>query len=76
MLDALAYLNAARAAGTPAALEVYRSGLGAHVWIFFTDPLPAATARTLGSGLLRDAMALRGQRTCPVTTGCSPLRTR
>ena len=49
MLDALAYLKAARAFGAPAALEVSRSGIGAHVWIFFTDPVPAATARQLGT---------------------------
>jgi superfamily II DNA or RNA helicase len=61
MLDALAYLKAARAVGVPAALEVSRSGIGAHVWIFFTGPVPAATARELGSGLLREAIALRGQ---------------
>lgn len=61
MLDALAYLKAARAVGFPAALEVSRSGIGAHVWIFFTGPVPAATARALGSGLLRKAIALRGR---------------
>ena len=61
MLDALAYLKAARAVGVPAALEVSRSGIGAHVWIFFTGPVPAATARALGSGLLREAIALRGR---------------
>jgi superfamily II DNA or RNA helicase len=61
MLDALAYLKAARAAGAPAALEVSRSGLGAHVWLFFTAPVPAATARQVGSGLLREAMAVRGR---------------
>ena len=61
MLDALAYLKAARAALAPAALEVSRSGLGAHVWIFFTAPVPAVTARQLGTGLLREAIALRGR---------------
>jgi superfamily II DNA or RNA helicase len=61
MLDALAYLKASRATGIPAALEVSRSGLGAHVWVFFTDPAPAATARALGSGLLREAIGLRGR---------------
>jgi superfamily II DNA or RNA helicase len=61
MLDALAYLKAARAVKVPAALEVSRSGLGAHVWVFFTAPIPADTARRLGSGLLREAMALRGR---------------
>lgn len=61
MLDVLAYLKAARAAAVPAALEVSRSGLGAHVWIFFTAPVPAVTARALGTGLLREAIALRGR---------------
>src|SRR4051794_16153326 len=61
MLDALAYLKAARTVGTSAALEVSRSGLGAHVWLFFTAPLPAATARQVGTGLLREAIAVRGR---------------
>ncbi len=61
MLGALAFLKAARAVGVPASLEVSWSGIGAHVWIFFTGPVPAATARALGSGLLREAIALRGR---------------
>jgi len=61
MIDALMYLKAARAIGVPVALEVSRSGVGAHAWMFFTAPVPAETARRLGSGLLREAMALRGR---------------
>ena len=61
MLDALNYVKAARALGVPAGLEVSRSGTGAHAWTFFTAPVPAETARRLGTGLLREAMALRGQ---------------
>ena len=61
MLDALNYIKAARALSVPAGLEVSRSGNGAHTWIFFTGPVPAETARRLGTGLLREAMALRGQ---------------
>jgi superfamily II DNA or RNA helicase len=61
MLDALAYLKAARAVGAPAALEVSRSGIGAHVWIFFAGPVRAVTARALGSALVREAIALRGR---------------
>lgn len=61
MLDALAYLKAARAVCAPAALEVSRSGQGAHVWLFFTAPVAAVTARAVGSGLLREAIALRGR---------------
>jgi hypothetical protein len=60
MLDALAYLKAARTWSVPAALEVSRSGVGAHAWVFFTAPVPAEAARRLGTALLREAMALRG----------------
>ncbi len=61
MLDALNYVKAARALGVPAGLEFSRSGTGAHAWTFFTAPVLAETARRLGTGLLREAMALRGQ---------------
>lgn len=61
MIDALMYLKAARAIRVPAALEVSRSGVGAHAWVFFTRPVPTATARRLGAGLLREAMTLRGR---------------
>ncbi len=61
MLDALAYLKAARAVRVPAVLEASRSGTGAHAWIFFAVPVLAAQARRLGLGLLREAMAIRGR---------------
>ena len=61
MLDALNYIKAARTLSVPVGLEISRSGTGAHTWIFFTGPVPAETARRLGTGLLREAMALRGQ---------------
>jgi hypothetical protein len=61
LLDALNYVKAARALSVPTGLEISRSGTGAHVWIFFTAPVPAQTARRLGTGLLREAIALRGQ---------------
>lgn len=60
-MDALAYLDAARAAGVPAALEQSRSGDGAHVWSFFTGPVPASAARRIGVHLLRDAMSVRAE---------------
>ncbi|MYT30894.1 MULTISPECIES: DEAD/DEAH box helicase family protein [unclassified Streptomyces] len=59
--DAVAYITACREAGVPALLEVSRSGKGAHVWIFFTSPVAAATARALGMALLRQAIDARGQ---------------
>ena len=60
-LDALAYLDAARAAAIPAALERSRSGDGAHVWVFFSGPVPAASARRIGVHLLREAMTVRAE---------------
>jgi hypothetical protein len=61
MLDALAYLKAARTWSVPAALEVSRSGIGAHAWVFFAVPVPAEAARCPGTALLREAMAVRGR---------------
>jgi superfamily II DNA or RNA helicase len=60
MLDALAYVKAARASAVPAALEISQSGRGAHVWIFFAGVVPATTARAVGTALLHEAMVLRG----------------
>jgi hypothetical protein len=33
----------------------------AATWVFFTSLVPAETARRLGTGLLREAMTLRGR---------------
>ena len=54
--DANALLEACRLKGVPAALERSRSGNGAHVWIFFAGPVPAALARRLGAHLVTEAM--------------------
>jgi hypothetical protein len=58
--DALAYVKAARATGVAAGLELSQSGKGAHVWIFFSEPVPARDARRMGAGFLHDAMTMRG----------------
>ena len=63
MFDALMYVKAGRKLRVPVALEVSRSGVGAHTWVFFTSPVSAELARRLGTGLLREAMALRGRMT-------------
>ncbi len=60
MMDALAYVKAARFRGIPAALEISQSGRGAHVWIFFSSPVTGERARQLGTGLIHEAMGLRG----------------
>jgi superfamily II DNA or RNA helicase len=59
-LDAQAYVEAADIAGVPTAVEVSRSGNGAHVWTFFTAPVHASQARAMGARLLREAIARRG----------------
>ena len=40
----------------PCSVEISRSGNGAHLWIFFSEPLEAAKARMLGSVILTLAM--------------------
>ncbi len=60
MLDAHAYMKAAASLGVPCGLEIPQSGRGAHVWTFFTSPVPAVDARVMGTACLHRAMALRG----------------
>lgn len=60
-LDALAYFDAARAASIPASLERSRSGDGGHVWVFFSERVPASSARQIGAYLLREAMTARAE---------------
>ncbi len=42
----------------PHAIEVSRSGNGAHLWMFFSEPVFAKDARLLGFGLLDKAMEI------------------
>ena len=55
--DVMALREACRALGLVPAVERSRSGEGAHVWFFFTEPVQAALARRFGLMLLTDAMA-------------------
>ncbi|MFO1219584.1 MAG: DEAD/DEAH box helicase family protein [Burkholderiaceae bacterium] len=55
--DALAFLQSCRALGVPAALEVSRSGNGAHAWVFFSARVAARDARRLGSALISHTCA-------------------
>ena len=50
--DATAFARTAKLNGIHASIEISRSGDGAHVWIFFSQSIPAATARRLGSALM------------------------
>jgi hypothetical protein len=60
-LDALALLNICKDYGVPAYLERSRSGKGGHVWIFFSAPVPATSARQLGIRLLKETMVIRAE---------------
>jgi superfamily II DNA or RNA helicase len=57
--DALAFMETARTFDVHPAMERSRSGKGAHVWFFFATPIPAGTARRLGSFLITETMARR-----------------
>lgn len=45
----------------PCAVELSRSGSGAHLWIFFEEAVPCADARRLGTALLTYAMEKGGE---------------
>ena len=40
----------------PVAVERSRSGMGGHLWLFFTEAVPASMARNVGSYLLTETM--------------------
>ena len=57
--DVSAFRETCISFGLIPAVERSRSGNGAHVWFFFSQPVSAADARRLGSGLLTQTMARR-----------------
>ncbi|OGT48130.1 MAG: restriction endonuclease subunit R [Gammaproteobacteria bacterium RIFCSPHIGHO2_12_FULL_41_15] len=54
--DAVAFLKTCQQMNLPAALERSRSGKGAHVWLFFSEAIPASLARKLGAHILTETM--------------------
>ena len=57
--DAAAFLETCRQLNLAAALERSRSGNGGHVWLFFTEAIPAVLARKLGAHILTETMECR-----------------
>ncbi len=50
--DAQAFMASCNELAVPAALEISRSGRGAHVWIFFASRVSARDARRLGTAVI------------------------
>lgn len=50
--DARAFVRSCTELGAPAALEISRSGKGAHVWVFFAGRVLARDARRLGTAII------------------------
>lgn len=59
--DVAAFVCTCRDIGVPTAVERSRSGNGAHVWFFFSSPIPAVSARRMGCYLITETMARRHQ---------------
>lgn len=60
-MDIFAFMEVCEELDIPVCVERSRSGNGAHAWIFFDTPIPAAIARKFGSGILTKAMEKRGE---------------
>ncbi|ALK99981.1 DEAD/DEAH box helicase [Massilia sp. WF1] len=50
--DARAFMQSCKELGVPAALEISRSGNGAHAWVFFASRVSARDARRLGTAII------------------------
>ena len=50
--DARAFIQSCEELSVPAALEISRSGNGAHAWVFFSSRVAARDARRLGTAII------------------------
>ena len=55
--DARAFMQSCQELGVPAALEISRSGKGAHAWVFFASKVSARDARRLGTAIISHTCA-------------------
>lgn len=55
--DARAFMQSCGELGVPAALEISRSGQGAHAWVFFASRVSARDARRLGTAIISHTCA-------------------
>jgi hypothetical protein len=59
--DTNSFCETSQSLGIPVALERSRSGNGAHIWVFFSETVPALAARNLGCYLITRTMSRRHQ---------------
>lgn len=55
--DARAFMGSCEVLGVPAAIEISRSGWGAHAWVFFAGRVSARDARRLGTSIISHTCA-------------------
>jgi superfamily II DNA or RNA helicase len=55
--DSRAFARSCEELGVPVALEISRSGKGAHAWVFFASPVSARDARRLGTAIITHTCA-------------------
>ena len=55
--DARAFMQSGETLGVPVALEISRSGKGAHAWVFFASRVAARDARRLGTAIISHTCA-------------------
>lgn len=71
--DVKAFIDTCNDARLPAAVERSRSGNGAHVWFFFSEPVTASTARAFGCHLLTETMSRRHEWAGPAEAASGSL---